>query len=145
MKIALTPLEPLAEIRTLTFVTKRRLEDLDLGLDRSIGPPHQRAVRSRTRRSSRVSRLGAGGRLAAAECGKPFADELVMPVGDGHLLKMRGQMIPECLNVFELLVGRKLVKPGRGNRRLCYAATTSASPLHSAGQPATTTIAKPVA
>jgi hypothetical protein len=51
-------------------------------------------------------------------CGETFSDELAMPVRHRHVFRMFRNMIPEGLNVIELLLCRELVKAGRRKDRL---------------------------
>jgi hypothetical protein len=47
-----------------------------------------------------------------------FGDDLPVPVRHRDLLGMLGEMLPERLDVFELLVRRQLVEAWRRKRRL---------------------------
>ena len=65
----------------------------------------------------------AGRHVAATVCSEALGNDLAMPVGDRYFLLMLIEAIPERLNVFELLVGRELVKAGRRKGRLCHLAS----------------------
>src|SRR5262249_47193865 len=67
------------------------------------------------------------GHLAAPVCREAFGDDLAVPVGDRDILRMLGEMIPERLNVFELLVRRELVEATRRKRRLRHDSSIPAS------------------
>ena len=43
-----------------------------------------------------------------------FGNDLAMPVRYGYILRMLGEVIPERLNVIELLVWREISKPAGG-------------------------------
>jgi hypothetical protein len=64
---------------------------------------------------------GAARNLAASNRGEAFADDLPVPVGHRDFLGAFSEMIPQRLNVFELLIGRELVKARRREHRLRHA------------------------
>ena len=47
--------------------------------------------------------------------GEAFGDDLAMPVRYRNVLRMLGEVIPERLNVFELLVRREILEARRRN------------------------------
>lgn len=116
-----------AETRTLALVSKRRLEDLELGLSRNVEPPHLPNSAEASQQLLADLRPGAGGHLAAPVCPKALGNDLAMPVRDRDVLWMLGEMVPERLNVFELLVGRELVETRRRKRRLRHGPSISSS------------------
>ena len=129
-----------AEAKTLTLalVSKRRLENLELGLSRNVEPPHLPNSAEASQQLLADLRPGAGGHLAAPVCPKALGNDLAMPVRDRDVLWMLGEMVPERLNVFELLVRRELVETRRRKRRLRHVPSISSSgPL--ADPPHTTT------
>jgi hypothetical protein len=48
---------------------------------------------------------------------EPFCNDLAMPVRRRHFFRVHGEVIPEALNVIELLIRRELVKAGRRKGR----------------------------
>jgi hypothetical protein len=51
--------------------------------------------------------------LTTTMCGEAFSDDLAVPVRNRHFVRVFGKVIPECLDVFELFVGRELIEPRR--------------------------------
>ena len=47
-----------------------------------------------------------------------FGNDLAMPVGNRHIFRVLTEMIPQPLNVFELLVRREIVEARRRNGQL---------------------------
>ncbi len=111
--------KPETEAGALALISKRRFENLELGLRRDVEPPHLASGAEAGQKLFADLRPGAGRHLAATVRSNAFGNDLAMPVRHRHLLGMLGEMIPERLNVFELLVCRELVKARRrkGRRR----------------------------
>jgi hypothetical protein len=107
-----------AEASTLALVPKRRLKNLELGLERDVEPPHLTSSAETGQKLFADLRPRAGGYLAATVCGEAFGYDLAMPVRHRYLLRMLREMIPERLNVFELLVRRELVETRRRKGRV---------------------------
>jgi hypothetical protein len=107
-----------AEALTLALVSKRRRENLEVGLGRDVEAPHLTNSAETRQQLLADLRPGARGHLAAPVGGEPIGNDLTMPVRDGHFVWMLGEMVPERLNVFQLLVRRELVKARRRKRRL---------------------------
>ncbi len=106
------------EVSTLALVSKRRLEDLELGLRRDVEPPHSPSSAEAGQQLFADFRPRAGSHFAATVGCEAFGDDLPVPVRHRDLLGMLGEMIPERLDVFELLVRRQLVEAWRRKRRL---------------------------
>jgi hypothetical protein len=112
-----------AEVSALALVSKRRLENLELGLRRDIEPPHLPSGTEAGQELFADLRPRAGGDLAAAMRGEPLGNNLAVPVRHRDLLRMLREMVPQRLNVFELLIRRELVKARRRKRRLRHASS----------------------
>jgi len=56
-----------------------------------------------------------GSGIAPVLC-EPLAQQLPMPVRHADLCGRRGDSVPKCLNVLNLLLDWQLVEPGRRNR-----------------------------
>jgi hypothetical protein len=107
-----------AEVSTLSLVSKRRFENLELGLGRNIELPHLACSAEAGQKLFANLRPRAGGHFAAPVRSEALGHNLAMPLGHRYLLRMLGEMIPKRLNVFELLVRRELVETRRRKRRL---------------------------
>jgi hypothetical protein len=116
-----------AETLTLALVPKRRLEDLELGLGRNVEPPHLPDGAEARQQLLADLRPGTRGHLATSIRRKALGNDLAMPVRDRNIFWMVSEMIPERLNVFQLLVRRELVEAGRWKRRLRHDASISSS------------------
>jgi hypothetical protein len=119
-------LEPKAEALPLAFVSKRGLEDLELGLRRHVESPH--SANGAKVGQQLLAYLGPGTRChpAAPVCSQALGYDLAMPIRNGDLFRMLGEMVPERLDVFELLVWRQLVETRRGKRGLCHDSSIAA-------------------
>lgn len=109
-----------AEASALALVSKRRLENLELGLGRDGEAPHSASGAEAGQKLFAYVRPRAGGHLATTVCSEAFTNYLTMPVRNGYLFRMLGEIVPKRLNVFELLVRRQLVEPRRRKGRLCH-------------------------
>jgi hypothetical protein len=120
-------LEPEAQARTLALVSKRRLEDLELGFRGDVEPPH--LANGAEAHEQLLTDLGPGacGQFPAPVCREALGNDLALPVGDGDVVRMLGNVIPERLDVLDLLVRRELIEAGRRKCRLGHAASIPAS------------------
>lgn len=124
-----------AEALTLAFVPKRRLEDLELRFGGDVEPPHSADGAETGQQLLADLRPRARGHLAAAVCREPVGNDLAMPLRHRNFFRMLGEMVPQRLNVFELLIRRELVKPRRWKSRLRHepsipSSGAPADPLH---------------
>lgn len=111
-------LEAEAEARTLALVSKRRLKNLELGLGRDVEPPHLADGAETGQQLLADLGPGPGGHLPATVCREALGNHFPVPLRHRDVLRVLGEVVPERLNVFELLVRRELVKAGRRKRRL---------------------------
>lgn len=109
------------EALTLALVPKRGLEDLELGLGRDVEAPHSAFGAEAGQQLFADLRPRAGSHFTATVGRKALGNDLAVPVGHRNVLRMLGKMIPERLDVFELLVRRELVEAWRRKRRLPHA------------------------
>lgn len=111
-------LKPEAEGFALTLVSKRGLEDLELSLGGDVQPPHLPNGAEAGQQLLANVRPRPRTHLAAPVRRKPLGQDLAMPVGNRYVLWMLDEMVPEGLNVLELLVWRELVEARRRKCRL---------------------------
>ena len=116
-----------AQARTLSLVSKRRLEDLDLGFRGDVEPPHSANGAEAGQQLLADLRPGAPGHPAMPVCRKALSNHLTMPVGNRDFFWMFSEVGPQRLNVFQLLVRRELVEARRRKRRLRHEASISSS------------------
>ena len=100
----------------LALVSKCGLENLELGFGRDIESPHSADGAEAGQKFVADFRPRARREFATPMRGEAFGDDLAMPVRYWHVLRMLGEVIPERLNVFELLVWREILEAGRRNR-----------------------------
>jgi len=130
-------LESEAEARTLALVSKRRLEDLELGLRRDVESPHLANGAEVRQQFLADLRPGTRGHLAAPVCGQALGNDLPMPVRNRDLFWMLSEMVPQRLNVVEPLVGRELVEASGRKRRVQHDPSIRASSTAAESLPAT--------
>ena len=106
-------LEADTETNALAFVSERGLENLELGLGRNFEPPHSASSAKAGQKFVADFRPRAGGELAPSMRPEAFGDDLAMPIRYWYVLRMLGEVIPERLNVLELLVWREILEAGR--------------------------------
>src|SRR5262245_35604580 len=97
----------------------------ELGLGREVEPPHSANGAEARQQLPADLRPGARGHLPAPVRSETFGNDLAMPVRDRHVLWALSEMVPERLNVFELLVRRELVEARGRKRRLRHDASIS--------------------
>jgi hypothetical protein len=107
-----------AETNALALVSKCGLENLEFGLGRNFEPPHSASSAKAGQKFVPDFRPRAGGELAPSMRREAFGDDLAMPVRYWNILGMLEEVIPERLNVLELLVWRELFEAGGRNRGL---------------------------
>jgi len=110
-----------------SLVSKRRLEDVELGLRRDLDPPHSASAAEAGQKLFADLGPRAGGDLATSMRGEPLGNDVTVPVRHRDLLGVLREVIPQRLNVFELFVGRELVKARRRKCRLRHAASIPSS------------------
>jgi len=115
------------EVCALTLVSKRRFEDVELGLRRDLDPPHSASAAEAGQKLFADLGPRAGGDLATSMRGEPLGNDVTVPVRHRDLLGVLREVIPQRLNVFELFVGRELVKARRRKCRLRHAASIPSS------------------
>jgi hypothetical protein len=116
-----------AKALTLVLVSKGRLEDLELGLRRDIEPSHSANGAETRQKLFADLRPGPCGQLSAPVGGNALGNDLPVPIRDRDVFGMLGEMVPECLKVFELLVRRELVEAMRRKRWLRHDPSISSS------------------
>lgn len=97
-------LEAETQVRALSLVPKRRFEDLELGFARQLEAPHLPTGVEAGEELFANLRPGAGAHVPAAVCGETLGNDLAMPVGCRHVVRVLSQVVPQRLNVRELLV-----------------------------------------
>ena len=122
------------EANALALVSKGGLENFELGFGRNIEPPHSASSAEAGQKFVADFRPRAGRDLATSMRGEAFGDDLAMPVRYRHVLRMLGEVIPERLNVFELLVWREILEAGRRNRGLRHMSSIRPSGLPICGR-----------
>ena len=113
----------------LALVSKCGLENLELGFGRDIESPHSAGGAEAGQKFVADFRPRARREFATPMRGEAFGDDLAMPVRYWHVLRMLGEVIPERLNVFELLVWREILEAGRRNRGLRHRSSIRPSGL----------------
>jgi hypothetical protein len=119
------------EANALALVSKRGLENLELGFGRDIESPHSASSAKASQKFFADLRPRAGGDLATSMRGEPFRDNVSMPIRHRYILRMLGEVIPERLNVLELLVWREILEAGRRNGGLRHTSSIRPSGLPS--------------
>ena len=117
------------EANALALVSKRGLENLELGLGRNFESPHSASSAKARKKFFADLRPRAGSDLATSMRREAIGDDLSVPVRNRHLLRMLGEVIPERLNVLELLVWREILEAGRRNGRLRHMSSIRPSGL----------------
>ena len=113
----------------LPLVSKRGLENLELGLGRNFEPPHSASSAKAGQKFFADLRPRAGSDLATSMRCEVFSDDLAMPVRHWNILRMLGEVIPERLNVLELLIWREILEPRRRNGGLRHRSSIRPSGL----------------
>ena len=121
--------EAYAEANALAFVSKRGLKDLELGLGRNIEAPHSVSSAKAGEKFFADLRPRAGSNLPTSMRREAIRNDLSVPVRNRHLLRMLGEVIPERLNVLELLLWREILEAGRRNGRLRHMSSIRPSGL----------------
>jgi hypothetical protein len=119
------------EANPLALVSKRGLENLELGLGRDIEPPHSACGAEPGKEFVADFRPRARRGFATAMRSEALRNDLSMPVRDWHLLRVLGEVIPERLNVLELLIWRELLEAGGRNGGLRHISSIRPSGLRS--------------
>ncbi len=117
------------EANALALVSKRGLENLELGLGRDFESPHSAGSAEPSKEFVADLRPRARRDFAASMRSEAFGDDLAMPVRYGYILRMIGEVIPERLNVLELLVWREVFETGRRNGGLRHMSSIRPSGL----------------
>jgi hypothetical protein len=121
--------EAYAKANALAFVSKRGLEDLELGLGRNIEAPHSADSAKAGEKFFADLRPRAGSNLATSMRREAIRNDVSVPIRNRDLLRMLGEVIPERLNVLELLLWREILEAGRRNGGLRHMSSIRPSGL----------------